>query len=79
MYYVLVLTLKQRKKSAMKLQKILSTHGHLIKTRLCLHESVKEEHEGLIIMHVEKSSESDLLVNQLNSIEDINAKLVKIK
>lgn len=79
MYYIIVLTLKQRKKSAMELQKILSIHGHLIKTRLGLHENVEEEHEGLIIMHVAKSPESDLLVKELNAVENINAKLVKIK
>ena len=79
MYYVIVLTVKERKKTSMELQKVLSKYGHLIKTRLGIHETVQEEHEGLIVMHIKASKEADILIKELNEIGQVNAKLVKIK
>ena len=78
MYYVIVLTIKKRKESALVLQRILSHHDHLIRARLGLHETKEETHEGLIILHVDAKPESDILINELQATENINAQLVKL-
>lgn len=79
MYYVIILTVKKRLVNAIKLQDVLSKHGNIIKTRLGLHETQKESHEGLIMLHVSATKKAETLAKSMNKIDGINAKLVKIE
>ncbi len=78
MYYVIILTVKNRKQNAIKVQEILTKYGSVIKTRLGLHETAQENQEGLIILHTSVSQRSEELAEKLNSIEGVHGKLVKI-
>ena len=78
MYYVVVITIINRKENAIKLQEILTKYGNIIKTRLGLHETKQEEHKGLVILHTETSRKVSSLVREINKQKGMKAKLVKI-
>ncbi|MEM1988306.1 MAG: hypothetical protein QXS41_00480 [Candidatus Woesearchaeota archaeon] len=79
-YHIIGLVLKNRKENAIKLQEILSKYGEIIKTRLGIHETKEEKDHGLIILHIEgKEKEIKKLIEELNSLKEINAKLLTLE
>ncbi|MEM2115869.1 MAG: hypothetical protein QW524_02780 [Candidatus Woesearchaeota archaeon] len=78
-YHIIGLVLRNRHVNAFKLQEILSKYGHLIKTRLGIHETRFEQDHGLIILHAEGDPKQlDLLMKELNSIKGITAKIMTL-
>ncbi|MGM0445454.1 MAG: hypothetical protein ACQEQH_03520 [Bacillota bacterium] len=69
----------KRTDAALKVQKVLTENGCKIKTRLGLHETSSCEEEGLIFLNIDSSKkEADVLINELNKIKRVKAKLVEI-
>ncbi len=74
-YRIIGISVNNRKVNAVKLQQILSKHGHIIKARLGLHETKLENEFGLVILHVEDNKElCDKLINEINSTEGLTSK-----
>ncbi len=77
---VVVIGVQHRREEADKLQKLLTEHGCEVKARLGLHEagSVCSD-EGLIILQlVPDEPKADSLVEELNKLDGIKAKLVEV-
>jgi hypothetical protein len=76
---VMIILLKQRSASAVKVQELLTEYGCSIRTRLGLHE-VEENScsdEGLIILQLCGSDEHvQELEQKLNALEGVKAKTV---
>ncbi len=79
-HQIMIIRVNQRMHSAEKLQKVFSTFGCSIKTRLGLHEAGDVcATDGLIILQLVKGND-DLndFAAQLNALEGITAKLIEI-
>jgi len=77
---VVVIGVQHRREEADKLQKLLTEHGCEVKARLGLHEagSICSD-EGLIILQlVPDEPKADSLVEELNKLDGIKAKLVEV-
>ncbi len=77
---VVVIGVKHRREEADKLQKVLTEHGCEVKARLGLHEAGDLcSDEGLIILQlVPDEPKADSLVDELNRLDGIKAKLVEV-
>ncbi|MGM0411467.1 MAG: hypothetical protein ACQEQF_12000 [Bacillota bacterium] len=70
----------KRTDAALKVQKVLTENGCKIKTRLGVHETSSCEEEGLIFLNIDSSKkEADVLINELNQIKRVKAKLVEMR
>jgi hypothetical protein len=77
---VVVIGVQHRREEAEKLQHLLTQHGCEVKARLGLHEAgtVCSE-EGLIILQlVPDEPKAESLVEELNKLDGIKAKLVEV-
>lgn len=77
---VVVIGVQHRREEASQLQRVLTEHGCEVKARLGLHEagSVCAD-EGLIILQlVPDEPNADSLVEELNKLDGIKAKLVEV-
>lgn len=77
---VVVIGVQHRREEADKLQKVLTEHGCEVKARLGLHEAGDLcSDEGLIILQlVPDEPKADSLVDELNRLDGIKAKLVEV-
>jgi len=77
---VVVIGIQHRREEADKLQKVLTEHGCEVKARLGLHEAGPLcSDEGLIILQlVPDEPKADSLVDDLNKLDGIKAKLVEV-
>lgn len=72
---IMAILIDKRTDAAPKVQKILTEHGCIIKTRLGMHESSNCADEGIIILDLTASdSEVEALKGELNSIEGVKVK-----
>ncbi len=77
---VVVIGVQHRREEADKLQKVLTEHGCEVKARLGLHEAGDLcSDEGLIILQlVPDEPKADSLVDELNRLDGVKAKLVEV-
>ena len=78
---ILILSVAERKDTAVKVQEILTGAGCMIKTRLGLHEgdAGKCLDAGLIILQLAADKEDiNGLASKLETLEGVKAKLVEI-
>jgi len=77
---VVVIGVKHRREEADKLQKLLTEHGCEVKARLGLHEAGTVcSDEGLIILQlVPDDPLGESMVEELNKLDGIKAKLVEV-
>jgi hypothetical protein len=75
----MLILVDKRTDAALKVQKVLTDNGCMIKTRLGIHETSTCAEEGLIFLNVE-GSDNDVknLLDKLNEIERVKAELVKM-
>lgn len=82
MFSVMAIKIKPRNEAAPKVQEILTKYGCVIKTRLGLHEAAKEScsQAGLILLDLLISEEDEIkkLLEELNLIDHVTAKLIEI-
>ncbi len=72
---IMAILIDKRTDAAAKVQKILTDHGCIIKTRLGMHESSNCADEGIIILDLTASdSEVEALESELNSIAGVKVK-----
>lgn len=79
---VVLILVSNRKDSAVKVQKILTDWGCLIKTRLGLHSSVLDNctEEGLIFLEVVgEKTKNEEIVRKINLLGGVQAQLVELK
>jgi len=78
-YKVILIKIDHRSTEATKVQGLLTEYGCSIKVRLGLHEVSKEfcANDGLVILEVEGNDLMEL-VDKLNSIEFVTAKLIEM-
>lgn len=78
--FVMVISVDQRSRGAVKIQEILTKYGCLINTRLGLHETGDScTEKGLIILQLSGTdAETDELKNELNAIDGIKAQKITI-
>lgn len=78
---MMIVLVDARKKEAPQVQKVLTTWGCLIKTRLGIHDGVLENcsNSGLIILElVGEKAKQKTLAERLNVLPGVKAKLVSI-
>ena len=75
-YTILGIHVQNRKKHVGSIQKVLTKHGHEIKTRLGIHHSDDESPTGLIILEIKPSS-FKAISDDLKKIEGIELKSMK--
>ena len=77
---VVVIGIQHRREEADKLQKLLTDHGCQVKARLGLHEAGSTcSDEGLVILQlVPDDPKADSLVDELNKLDGIKAKMVEV-
>jgi len=77
---VVVIGVQHRREEADKIQKVLTEHGCEVKARLGLHEAGDLcSDEGLIILQlVPDEPKADSLVDELNRLDGVKAKLVEV-
>lgn len=78
---LLILSLGNRKQSAVKVQEILTESGCMVKTRLGIHSNPEGvcSDEGVIILEViAEESALNGLVSKLGEVEGVKARLVII-
>ncbi|SHI82518.1 hypothetical protein SAMN02745163_00805 [Clostridium cavendishii DSM 21758] len=82
MFSVMAIKLSPRTSSAPKAQEILTKYGCIIKTRIGLHEASKDtcSTAGLILLDLLRDDEKKIqnLLAELNSIDNVTAKLLEI-
>ena len=79
---VILILVSNRKDSAVKVQKILTDWGCLIKTRLGLHDSVLDtcSEQGLIFLEVVgEKTKNEEIVRKINLLSGVSAQLVELK
>lgn len=79
---VLIILVGKRKESALKVQKVLTAWGCLIKTRLGIHDGVLDNctDSGLIILELFGSKEQkDELARKISLIEGVSSKIVNLE
>lgn len=62
-----------REKHAVKVQEIFTKYGAQIKTRLGLHDDICSSN-GLILLEMEDSEQTDQMINNLESMEGVDCK-----
>jgi len=78
-YHIIAITVKNKEKSSIDLQKILSSYGELIRTRLGINETKLERNNGLIILHAEGDVERlGRMVKKINASDSLKAKMMSI-
>lgn len=79
-HQIMIIRVNQRMHSAEKLQKVFSTFGCSIKTRLGLHEAgdVCATDDLIILQLVKGNDDLNDFAAQLNALEGITAKLIEI-
>ncbi|MGI6049794.1 MAG: hypothetical protein ACOYEI_03025 [Acetivibrionales bacterium] len=80
-YYIIGIRMDNRVNNALAFQEALTRNGCQIKTRLGLHEVSEDScaNDGLIILQpCGTKEEVDKLVDELNSLEGITAKLIDL-
>ncbi|MCK9223713.1 MAG: hypothetical protein M0R46_02900 [Candidatus Muirbacterium halophilum] len=79
---VILILIDSRKDSAVKVQKILTEWGCLVKTRLGLHEGVLSncsDHGLLFLEMVGEKEKHEQIKNLLDNLPGVNAKLVSLE
>ncbi|RCW55416.1 hypothetical protein [Halanaerobium sp. ST460_2HS_T2] len=72
---IMAILIDKRTDAAPEVQKILTEHGCIIKTRLGMHESSTCADEGMIILDLTAdNTEVEALEAELNSIDGVNVK-----
>lgn len=72
---IMAILIDKRTDAAPKVQKILTEHGCIIKTRLGMHESSTCADEGMIILDLTANNdEVDALEAELKSVEGVKVK-----
>jgi len=80
--HVLLILIGNRKESAVKLQKILSAWGCIIKTRLGIHDGVLEHcsDQGLLILELHGVKEDMLeLSRKIELLDGVSSQLVELR
>ncbi len=80
-YYIVGLRLDNRTHNAAKLQEVLTNNGCNIKVRLGLHEASEDvcANDGLIILQpCGEKKDIDKLVENLNALDGVKAKLMDL-
>jgi len=80
-YYVIGVRMDNRVANAVKFQETLTQNGCIIKTRLGLHEVSETEcaNDGLILLQpCGKKEEIKRLVEDLNALDGVRAKLIDL-
>ncbi len=78
---VLVMLMRNRRESALKVQKLLTDFGCVVKTRLGIHDGVSDKcsDTGLVILELAgKEGDKAKLAAGLNKITGVKVKTVKI-
>jgi len=78
---VLVMLMRNRRESAIKVQKLLTDFGCIVKTRLGIHDGVSDKcsDTGLIILElVGKPKDKATLAAKLNKVPGVKVKTVGI-
>lgn len=81
---ILIILVGNRDETAVEVQKILTSYGAIIKTRLGIHENMccqnnSDRDCGLIILElVGTEDKNNELLKKLSLLKDVNAKLVNI-
>jgi len=77
--YIMGILVDTRKKSAPKVQEILTQYGDSILSRFGVHDPGEEEH-GLITLSVrDKEERLDTMLLELEHLDGVTAKLVQMK
>ena len=79
---IMLILIDGRRKNAVNVQKILTEWGCLIKTRLGIHDGVLENcsESGLLFIELVGDEEKhEQLMNKLNILDGVTAKLVKLE
>lgn len=79
-HIIMAIGVNKRSKHVPDLQKVLTEFGCIIKMRLGLHEAGDAcSDDGLIILHLAgDKNEMDNLLNALNQLDGIRAKLIEV-
>lgn len=78
---VAAVLVSHRREIAVKVQQVLTEKGCIIKTRLGIHDGVMDKcsEVGLILLELAGTGEeNEGLMNELNAIQDVNAKLINL-
>jgi hypothetical protein len=78
---VLVMLMRHRRESALKVQKLLTDFGCIVKTRLGIHDGVSDKcsDTGLIILELfGKAKDKATLAAKLNKVPGVKVKTVGI-
>ncbi|HAT4072521.1 hypothetical protein [Clostridium perfringens] len=82
MYTIMAIKISPRTVVAPRVQEILTKYGCIIHTRIGLHEATENtcSTSGLILLNLTPSAEEEIknLDNELNSLEDVTAKLLNL-
>ncbi len=79
-YHLIGIIVKNRKENAVKLQRILTKYGNLIRTRLGINETKLEREHGLVIIHAEGDKDKlENMLKEINSINGLKAKMMEIE
>lgn len=80
-YYVIGIRMDNRVSNALKLQEVLTKNGCKIRARLGLHEASDDmcANDGLIVLQpCGEKEDVEQLVNDLNNLKGITAKLIDL-
>lgn len=80
-YYIIGVRMNNRVGNALKFQEVLTKNGCFIKARLGLHEAREDvcSNDGLIILQpCGKKEEVEELVDELNKLAGVTAKLIDL-
>lgn len=78
-HIIMAIHITQRTKNVPDVQKSLTDYGCFIKTRLGLHETSKDfcSSSGIVILEMlDDADKADQLLDNLNAIEGVEAKLI---
>lgn len=82
MFSIIAIKLLPRSEVAPTVQEVLTKHGCIIKTRVGFHEASKEtcSQAGLILLDLLNDDKDEIieLLEELNSIEHVTAKLLEL-
>lgn len=76
---IMAVQIKNRNQDAPKFQEMITKHGCMVKTRLGMHEVDNCSKEGLVILQLcGKDEDIEALGNDINTLDSINAKWMKL-
>lgn len=82
MFTIMAIKISPRNSLAPRVQEILTSYGCIIQTRLGLHEASKYScsQSGLILLNLlhDKKDEIEKLLNELNVLDGVEAKILHI-